>query len=50
MKELAKWLSIGGLLVTIVLVRLFPEACIVVLGSPGAAHTPPVGALGSTAD
>ena len=50
MKEMAKWLSIVGLLVTIVLVRLFPEACIVVLGLPAAVPTPPGVVSGSTAE
>lgn len=50
MRELAKWLSIVGLLVTIVLVRLFPEACIVVLGPPVAGPTLPGVASGSTAE
>jgi len=50
MKEIAKWLSIVGLLVTIVLVRLFPEACIVALGLPAAVPTPPGVASVSTAE
>jgi len=50
MKEIAKWLFIVGLLVTIVLVRLFPEACIVVLGPPAVGSTLPGVASGSTAE
>lgn len=50
MKETAKWLSIVGLLVTIGLVRLFPEACIVVLGRPTDVPTSPGVASGSIAE